>query len=459
MPLGNSVSQQNPSSILRDITASSSNQTEPATGILSHRGNSHALRQASASARFLDFNSRRPNGPDMNLLRPKLGHPEVMSALKARAFVGATAYFLSEAQVRAIPRQEIPVPDSKTYVGYNRVSQQLSHIATTLYHVMTHKAFFDKWDDAERGAINPIEIQLAVIGDRLHVSSNFHSDKLVRALHIALSAEAPDHPKSFERASTVDKHAVRAATCLRHFRKFHDLASAKPSQLARTQTRFTQEINHGMGVPKGTEDVPTNIVIRQGARALEAISRVLTKESGKGFPSLVVHAPPRAARGLDNALPPNVTETRHAEQNIEDDLALNAEAQYAQVISALGLSESDAVIVPIAGKFVACAVCAEAENAMQTKGEGGVFSPDNESYRFVLHRAGDRIGHAYANEVQELATHALNADEQRGAERARTISENFVSAPHNVMAWQAPVAAAMIPNRTDSETEVVTDSQ
>lgn len=457
MPFDNRVSQQSPYTFSSDAAANSPHQKSATTGTLCRRGNSHALKKATASARFLDFNHQQVTGPDMNVLRAKLGNTEVMSALKARSFAGASSYFLNKEQVRAIPRQEIPVPDRKRYVGYNRVSQQLSHIATSLYHVMTNKAFADKWDARERGAINPIEIQLAVIGDKLHVSSNFHSDKLARALRIALDAEAPDHPRELERTSTLDKHAVRAATCLRHFRKLHDLTRAKPMQLKTAQMRLAKEINLGMGVPSGTEDISRDVIVKQGAQALETISRILTEEAGKGFPSLVVHAPPAFERGPDNALPPNVTETRHAEQNIEDDLAMNAEAHFAQAIAELGLSKSDAVIVPMAGKFVACAVCAEVELAMQADGEGGVFARDNGAYRFILHRSGERIGHVYAEEVQHLATRALHPSPERGAERARTIRDNFVSAPGETMAWEAPVAAAMIPNRTDSESEALTD--
>lgn len=458
MPFGNSISQQTPHAMSPDTAMNASDQAGAATGTLSRRGNSHALKKASAE-RFLDFNNRPATGPDMNVLRSKLGNAQVMSALSARSFVGPSSYFLNTAQVSAIPRSEIPAPERKLYVGYNRVSQQLSHIATTLYHVMTHETFLDKWNEGERGAINPIEIQLAVIGDKLHVSSNFHSDKLARALHIALSAGAPDHSKALERTSNVDKHAVRAATCLRHFRKFHALAGASANQLKDAQTRLKTEIDRGMGVPSRTEGVSPEIIGKQGVKALETISRVLTEEAGKGFPSLVVHAPPTFERGPENALPPGVTETRHAEQNIEDDLARNAEAHFAQAIAELGLSNSDAVIVPMAGKFVACAVCAEAEKAMQAEGEGGVFAQDSEAYRFNLHRSGDRIGHAYANEVQQLATHALHPDQKRGIEKATTIRDNFVSAPNKTMAWKAPVAAAMIPNRTDSESEAFTDPQ
>lgn len=459
MPIENRISQQSPYTISPEITAGSPDPASAATGTLRRRGNSHVLKKATASARFLDFNSQHAAGPDMNVLRAKLGNAEVASALKACSFAGASSYFLSNEQVRAIPRPEIPLPAQKLYAGYNRVSQQLSHIATSLYHVMTNKAFAAKWDESERGAINPIEIQLAVIGDRLHVSSNFHSDKLAKALHIALDAEAPDHAKELERTSTVDKHAVRAATCLRHFRKFHDLASAKPIQLKNAQMRLAKEINHGMGVPSGTEDISRDVIVKQGTQALETISRVLTQEAGKGFPSLVVHAPPKFERGPDNALPPNVTETRHAEQNIEDDLAMNAEAHFAQAIAELGLSKSEPVIVPMAGKFVACAVCSEVELAMQMDGEGGVFARDNDAYRFNLHRSSNRVGHAYAGEVQHLATHGLHSSPERGTERARTIRDNFVSAPNETMAWNAPVATAMIPNRTDSESEVLTDHQ
>lgn len=455
MPFSNNVSRPPVPPCTPDTSTASAN-TAPATGRLNLRGNTHVLRLDGAAVRFAEFRNKAGT-PEMNLLRPKLGNAQTAEALNSRAFVPDTAYFLSDKDVAAIDRTEVAAPPSKPYVGYNRVSQQLSHMATALYHVMTNKAFASQWAPHERGKINPIEIQLAVIGDKLHVSSNFHSDKLARALGIALAAPAPGHEKDLERSPVRNKVAVRAATCLRHFRKFRELANASPQQANVIEARLRGEIAKKMGVPSGAERMSTEAVADQGVLALRTIRRVLTNEADQQFPSLVVHAPPTFARATNNPLPPKVTETRHAEQNIEDDLGADAQRQYEHAIAELRLRDGTPVVIPMAGKFVACAVCAEAEHAMQARGEGGVFDPDNTSHPFVLHRSGERIGHAYANEVQHLATHALNADPTLGARRASTIRENFASTPEKTLAWKARVAEAMIPNRTDSESEASTD--
>ncbi|VVD79461.1 hypothetical protein [Pandoraea anhela] len=337
----------------------------------------------------------------------------------------ARYYCLSPSEVSRIARRPIDPPPPKRYLGFDRVAQSLRHIAIAVN--MTMRA---------RLQVDPLEVQVSVFGGRLHIASNFHADRIREALHLALTDDAlmKGAPRRPAPGDERNWHAMVMSRRVRDIAKLrHHYVHGYGFERIRTAARA--EVARGIGLPQDGVSC-AHSALRQLDDAFDTLRRVLQDAAGASptFDDLVVHTPMRDTPKL-TPLPPGVTETMHAEQCIESAIAQNADVWHREAVARLLLSPDALIVVPMAGRFVPCAACAEVEAESRT--HGGLFDPANE--RFVLHRSSRRIGMAFANEVQHIAQSTLAEAPAEAARRAQTIADRFVHAPQSLRAYGKPV--------------------
>lgn len=378
------------------------------------------LRQQRAASSNDPRTMPSDNGLNEQLEQLRVGPRTLQSLEDSRhhrsRFVGTRpAYLATQAQVERIGRQTIDPPPPRRYVGFDRVCRSLRHIATAIQYGMIARTGRD-----------PIEVQVSVIGDRLHISSNFHSRDIPAALRHALTTPIPDHPaRPRDRKNKVD---VATARVRRHLELLKQDFLGGDAAFATLLQKASKEISQGLGMPSGS-NLGTPQVLAQAHAALHTLRAALQDAAGNtpSFAAMAIHHPPRD-KHLTRALPAMVSQTMHAEQCIADDLARAEHEIYHAAIAHLNLSPGDHVVVPMAGKYVPCATCHEVES--QTQRDRGLFDPDNA--RFVLHRASTRVGMAFWNEAQHIATKALDADKSRATAKAIAIRDRFVDAPEHL---------------------------
>ncbi|WP_139133037.1 hypothetical protein [Pandoraea sp. ISTKB] len=337
----------------------------------------------------------------------------------------ARYYCLTPDEAAQIPRQPIAPPRPKRYLGFDRVAQSLRHIAIAVNMTMR-----------ERLHVDPLEVQVSVFGGRLHIASNFHADRICDALHLALTDDAlmSGAPR---RVAPGDERNWLAMVMSRRVRDIAKLRHryVQGQGFDRMRAAARAEVKQGTGLPAdGTTGLHS--ALRQLDDAFATLRNVLRDAASESpqFAEVVVHTPMRDTPKLP-ALPTGVTETMHAEQCIESAIAENAERWHRDAVTRLHLCPDALIVVPMAGRFVPCAACAEVEAESRT--QGGLFDPANA--RFVLHRSSRRIGMAFANEVQHIAQATLAGTPAEAAQRAKTIAERFVHAPHLLRAYGTPV--------------------
>ncbi|UVA79623.1 hypothetical protein [Pandoraea commovens] len=338
----------------------------------------------------------------------------------------ARYYFLSSSDVSRIARRRIDPPAPKRYLGFDRVTQSLRHIAIAVN--MTMRARFD---------IDPLEVQVSVFGGRMHIASNFHAGRIREALHLALTDDslmtgAPRRPAREDIHNwdaTVMSRRVRDIARLRHhYIDGHGLADMRAAARA--------EVTAGIGRPSEGA-LPVDSALRQLDDAFDTLHRVVhdAASATPTFRDLIVHTPMQDGTPKLTSLPDGVTQTMHAEQCIESAIAQHAEEWHREATTRLGLPDDALITVPMAGRFVPCAACAEVEAESRT--QGGLFDPANG--KFVLHRSSRRIGMAFANEVQHIAQPTLASTPEVSARRAQAIAKRFVDAPQSLRAYGEPV--------------------
>ncbi len=334
-------------------------------------------------------------------------------------FVGTQPAFLAHrAAAKGISRSIIDPPEVKQYSGFNRVCRSLRHVATAIYHSMREKM-----------SVNPIEVQASIIDGRLHISSNFHCEHIPMALHHALIGPLPG--KASRPQSRKNKQQMTDARAQRHLERLQKDFLSADDRIDKLKEQTLAEISTGIGLP-GDNNLARDQIVAQALAALDTLRQALQDAAAvePRFDLMVVHSPYRDP-SLDPVLPPGVTQTMHAEQTIENALAASQQDVYHQAIAKLGLEPGEHVIVPMAGRYVPCAVCHEVES--QQRKDGGLFDPANQ--RFVLHRSSERVGKAYGNEVQYLATRALDDNPQRGIAKGIAIRDRFLDAPEQLQAY------------------------
>ncbi|AJP59280.1 hypothetical protein UC34_00490 [Pandoraea vervacti] len=210
------------------------------------------------------------------------------------------------------------------------------------------------------------------------------------------------------------------------------------------------EMTAGLGLP-APGALPNASALRQLDDALDTLRRVLRDAASPRptFRDLVVHTPMANTPALVS-LPPGSTETMHAEQCIEAAIAQHVDEWHDDAVARLRLPPDALIVVPMAGRFVPCAACAEVEGESRTN--GGLFDPANG--RFVLHRSSRRIGKAFADEVQHIAQATLAKTPALAAQRAQAIADRFRHAPQSLRAYGAPV---VLDYSLDTESETSGD--
>lgn len=345
------------------------------------------------------------------------------------------AFYINHTVANTLIRQSIPPPPPKKYQGYDRLSQALRQISLAVNTAMNLKL-----------NSNPLEVQASVFCNLLHLSSNFHTDKIQEALRIALT-DSEVFKSSRERIQPHEREdwdKVISARRSRHQRKLIETFSSIESVLKIISKAHT-EIMHSIGIRPGTNLNKPTIALQCEAgfltifNAFEDIKRFGTSTY------ILVHSPLHKME-LKPYLPEGVTETMHAEQNIEEYLGRCADTIYDQAIAKLGMQPGQHIIVTMAGRFVPCAVCKEVEH---TSTNGGVFDPTHN--KFVLWRSSDRIGMAFKNEVQHLAMHALHSsDSHQALNKALKIRDGFILHQELLQSYGAPVVTCFSLD-TDSE--------
>ncbi|KPZ22295.1 hypothetical protein ALQ62_200128 [Pseudomonas coronafaciens pv. zizaniae] len=333
------------------------------------------------------------------------------------SFVGSRpAFYASQTMVGSIPRESIHPSSPKRYQGFDRICQSLRHIATSI-----------NWGMIGLKSLRPIEVQASIINGKLHISSNFHSEHIQESLHFALTREtdrAIPYPVNIRSRALVEECRNR-----RHIVKLKkDFLNHERFEVLKQNT--VSEIGRGLGCP-GENNLSRQEISQQAIAALHILHEVIqaASQSNPSFENLVIHPPFRDA-SLDGLLPEGVTQTMHAEQNIQSALAEDKDCQYQEIIEKLGMQEGTHVIVPLAGKFVPCAACAEVEH--ETKEPEGLFDPN--SGKFILHRSSQRIGMGFWDEVQHIAVEGLNADREKALAKGIAIRDRFYDKPEKLQA-------------------------
>jgi hypothetical protein len=345
------------------------------------------------------------------------------------------AYFIGEHVAHTLVRQPVEPVSKKRYVGYDRLTQSLRHLAVMINTTMKIHMQCD-----------PLEVQTSVFGGKLHVSSNFHTDKAVDALRRAL-LDPPPHDRSAEHVHEGDRalwDKVIAARRVRHMRKFMDTFTSRKN-LDAVIAKSRIEIGRGMGIRQGS-NLDRDAIAAQCRDGFQTIFNAISELSKHGQSAhIIVHHPFRDD-GLKGKIPHGITETRHAELNIEDYLARNSDEIYASSIETLGLRRGQHVIVNMAGRFVPCAVCHEVEHASV---KHGFFNPDRN--RFVLWRSSTRAGRAFENEIQHFPLSVLDPENRtRALDTAARIRDRFLHDQQALQSYNQPVVNAYSLD-TDSE--------
>jgi hypothetical protein len=334
------------------------------------------------------------------------------------------AFYLDRQTAGELQRVPVAPLPAKPYRGFFRLHQSLRHMCIAINTTMKSVHHVD-----------PLEVQASVIADMLHLCSNFHGEKIVGSLRTAFCDITP--PTDAVRRIPRDIRAwdpVIAARRWRHVQKLKE-TFASEANVAQAIKKASSEIIDGIGTCEST-NLSQMEMAHQCGSGFKTILAVLNDLETQGYSDrLHVHYPMNDT-SLDNSLPPGTTQTMHAEQCIEEYLATHSDHVYGQATRSLGLSHGKHVIVPMAGRFVPCAPCAEVEHhAMR---EGGFFDPARN--RFVLSRGSHRIGRAFPGEVQHMALHVLSPDDpSRARERASWIRDQFVQGGRLLISHQAPV--------------------
>ena len=387
-------------------------QTPPAG---SHQVSVKAEDKATIATSFHDVSNRLVIGPPC---------PGSVLSNDIKHAGSRPAFYLNKQETDRLKRVPVAPRPAKPYRGFFRLHQSLRHMCIAIN--MTMKSVHH---------VDPLEVQASVIADTLHLCSNFHGERIIDSLRAAFCdiATPPDAARRVPR-DVRDWDPVIASRRWRHVQKLKETFASEAS-VARTIKKASSEIISDIGTCQDTNLSPMEMAHQCGS-GFKTILAVLSDLETQGYSDrLHVHYPMNDS-SLDDLLPPGTTQTMHAEQCIEEYLATHGEHVYEQATRTLGLSHGKHVVVPMAGRFVPCAPCAEVEHhAMR---EGGFFDPARN--RFVLSRSTHRIGRAFPGEVQHMALHVLSPDDPiRAQERAFWIRDQFAQGGQGLVSHGAKV--------------------
>jgi hypothetical protein len=376
--------------------------------------------------------------PGTSVNRIIIGPETLLSVENRKIPIGERpAYFIGESECSLLLRTKIDPVAEKKYLGYDRLIQSLRHLAISINTTMK----------IEMG-LDPLEVQASVFGNKLHISSNFHSDKILEALRLALRFK-PSHNPGNDRVQARDIKSWDIVIAARRIRHMNKLIKIFPDDSSRNRLdavieKSRREINSANHF-KYDINLDRATIAKQCKSGFETMFSAMMDMRERGLSHRILIHHPFKDPNLSGKLPHGVTETRHAELNIEEYLAENSDHEYANAIEALGMKAGQHVIVTMAGRFVPCAICSEIEHS--SIGDG-FFAPQNN--QFVLMRSSDRIGKAFTNEVQHFPLRVLSKDKDISAQKALHIRDSFLFNPEKLRSYNTKVVDAYSLD-TDSE--------
>lgn len=256
---------------------------------------------------------------------PNAGSPtapgsDAIESMHAISLGKRPAFFWDQANVEAISRSINDTPPAKKYAGFNRVCRSLRHVATAICHGMMEKM-----------SVNPIEVQASIINGRLHVSSNFNSERILMALHYALTGPLPG--KASRPTNLKDKQQVTDGRAQRHLEQLQKYFLGEGDKLDKLKEKALAEISNGIGLP-GDNNLTRDKIGAQSLAAFDILRQALQAAAAvePRFDLIIIHHPYHDP-SLAPVLPPGVTQTMHAEQNIENALAASQQYDYHQAPS------------------------------------------------------------------------------------------------------------------------------
>ncbi|WP_086933911.1 hypothetical protein [Agarilytica rhodophyticola] len=314
------------------------------------------------------------------------------------------SYFIDKETANEIAEMRSPIstPNAKKYQGVDRVNKELRHIASAVFTA------------AKSSGLNMVEVQCSVLDGTLHISSNFHSDKIIQSLQESLNKDYRAEEKSYRPADFNDWEDVYDSREHRHATKLNDFVDSD-SRMKSIVRNMRREIRQDVGVPHNT-NLNNEEIASQAVNMLKDIRAALVKLKDGDSSSIMIHAP------LKSSADEKTRETTHAEQNIQEYIATQGQQALQSVRKNHGIEDTSNVIVPMAGRFVACATCNEVEHVAKSS-ERGFFNP--ESNQAVLHRATSRVGRAFPGERQYIAHNTLSSDSHEAISRAKDIAHQF----------------------------------
>lgn len=358
-------------------------------------------------------------------------HDEIYSkSISLKAMKDYPFYYLPDEGRLTIPRREIAYPLPKRYQGFNRLSQTLRHISSVVFR--TIKTEF---------RCNPKEVQVAMIVDKLHISSNFHSDKLAPALIMAVTQD-----NIIEKRAKWDKKTNKFDREHRHLISLKQYLLNDPI-FGTTVDKGIAEIKQGLGIPQHS-NLSVDEITGQFIIQMKTLRSVLQRcTNGDSF-GVIVHAPPKVDTVINALLKNGETATRHAERNIVQYLADHAECIYNKSLDCFSLGVGKHVLVPMEGRFVPCGFCYEQEAVEKMPGKGGLFDPIQK--RFLLHRSGYRAGKFFAREIQFFTFSSFHSNPAEVRVRSVQILDNIASSSPQLSIYSRPIVMNTFFN-TDSE--------
>jgi len=316
-------------------------------------------------------------------------------------------YYAKIETLNKILRKEITFPPPKKYEGFNRLSQALRHVSSAVMHSMKKNYH-----------LKPVEIQASIISNKLHISSNFHSDKIAIALTSAITQKTNDECEEQSHLKEQKSHKVREK---RHIKKLTLDYLQQDGKVEHIITKAAAEIKSGKGIPKGS-NLSYNEIIIQFKENIRALQKALKNAAEENYSDLIIDSPHHDER-LIQLSSNDITETRHAERNIGEYIAQNQSTLYGASLKLFNMKEGKHIIIPIEGRFIPCGACHEQEAEECLYGGGGIF--DAQRKKFILHRAGERVGKFYPNEIQHFSLLGLDADPEVAMKKGKSISSKI----------------------------------
>ncbi|WP_273908576.1 hypothetical protein [Enterobacter bugandensis] len=278
-------------------------------------------------------------------------------------------------------------------------------------------------------SVDPKEIQIGIILNQIHISSNFHSDKIIDALVNIFKANQNKKEALYgEKTSYKTQRTLRHENALKRFLERDNFLAILSAGIREIETE-TAEF-------KGT-NLTQEELINQFTSGMNSIYFAFEK-CIKNNDFSGIHISPSYHHG-----PLGV---RHAERNIVNYLVEYKDEIYSKAIKMHRLADGKHIILPLDGRFIPCGFCYEQE--CSDMDEGGVFDP--KMNRFLLYRSGKRVGKFYEGEVQYMFSSGFHSDPSIAKMKAMAMLENIKNSSDKLYCYGTDIVTESSFN-TDSE--------